>query len=39
MFSKKLEGILVPQRGLEPLRLSAHGPKPCLSTNSNIAAE
>lgn len=39
MFSKKLEGILVPQRGLEPLRLSAHGPKPCLSTSFNIWAK
>ena len=29
---------LVPGRGFEPLRLTAHAPQTCLSTNSNIRA-
>ena len=31
-------GVVVPGTGLEPARLSAHGPKPCASANSAIPA-
>jgi hypothetical protein len=30
--------VLVPGMGLEPIRLTAHAPQTCLSTNSNTRA-
>ena len=29
---------VVPSRGFEPLRLAAHGPKPCVSANFTTRA-
>ena len=36
--ARVLDRLMVPGTGLEPARLSAHGPKPCASANSAIPA-
>lgn len=35
---KRLETFVVPGTGLEPARLAAHGPKPCVYANSTTPA-
>lgn len=35
---REVIAAMVPGTGLEPARLSAHGPKPCASANSAIPA-
>lgn len=39
MTKPRIYGVLkLPVRGLEPLSLSAHGPKPCVSANFTTPA-